>query len=320
MLPGVLRKYFPVAKTLYDILGCTSDANAADLKKSYYKAALKYHPDKAEVSGDPEATGRFQALGVAHEVLSDPARRKEYDETGEVELNGEVGGGEGSASFASSYAYWRAQFPGFTVADIESFASRYRGGEEELEDLLEAYTLCKGDMDGILESVPCCSDADEDRFVAAIHEAISGGRVKNFKAFTTLYGGTQGGGGVSSSDSGGKRSAALEKSRNARAEKTREEAREAESYLKTLQKEHAKKTGGKVGEASLEAMIRARAEERSSGMGGFLKNLEEKYTGGGGGRAGKCLLEDDSTGAVGSVKKSKTSNSKGGGSSSCRKK
>lgn len=65
---------------LYDILDCTPDATAAELRKAFYKKSLKYHPDKNP--DDPEATKNFQAVSNAYRVLGDEERRRIYDEHG----------------------------------------------------------------------------------------------------------------------------------------------------------------------------------------------------------------------------------------------
>jgi len=49
--------------------------------------------------------------------------------------------------------YWRLLFPKVTVKDIRNFEDKYRGSEEETEDLKEVYLDKKGDMDAILENV-----------------------------------------------------------------------------------------------------------------------------------------------------------------------
>ena len=73
-------------KDLYGVLGVKNDASATDIKKAYRKLAGKYHPDKNP--DDPKAKTMFQGIQEAYEILSDPEKRKRYDETGEVEDQG----------------------------------------------------------------------------------------------------------------------------------------------------------------------------------------------------------------------------------------
>lgn len=61
----------------YEILGISPTATADAIKAAYRKRAAQYHPDK---NPSADASVRFREIQEAYEVLSDPARRKAYDE------------------------------------------------------------------------------------------------------------------------------------------------------------------------------------------------------------------------------------------------
>jgi len=68
-------------KDYYKILGITKNASANEIKKAYRKLAMKYHPDKN--MGDKTSEQKFHRINEAHEVLSDPEKRKKYDAFGQ---------------------------------------------------------------------------------------------------------------------------------------------------------------------------------------------------------------------------------------------
>ena len=67
-------------KDYYKILGVARGAGTDDIKKAFRKLARKYHPDVNP--GDKSAEEKFKALSEANEVLSDPKKRKIYDQVG----------------------------------------------------------------------------------------------------------------------------------------------------------------------------------------------------------------------------------------------
>ncbi|KAH7152118.1 hypothetical protein B0J13DRAFT_438085 [Dactylonectria estremocensis] len=65
---------------LYEILSVKPDASQDEIKKGYRKAALKWHPDKNK--DNPDAAEKFKECSQAYEILSDPEKRKTYDQYG----------------------------------------------------------------------------------------------------------------------------------------------------------------------------------------------------------------------------------------------
>ena len=69
-------------ENLYSVLGIQKDATLQQIKTSYKKLALKWHPDKND--GSEEATEKFKKISEAYAVLSNDQRRKKYDLWGET--------------------------------------------------------------------------------------------------------------------------------------------------------------------------------------------------------------------------------------------
>src|SRR5262245_7742215 len=76
-------------KDYYKILGVARNATEKDIKAAYRKLARKYHPDVNP--GDKAAEDKFKEIGEAYEVLSDPEKRRRYDQFGSGWVRGPQG-------------------------------------------------------------------------------------------------------------------------------------------------------------------------------------------------------------------------------------
>ena len=74
----------------YEVLGVGRDADEATLKKAYRQIAKKYHPDMNP--GDAEAEKKFKEASEAYAVLSDPDKRRQYDQFGHAAFDQTAGG------------------------------------------------------------------------------------------------------------------------------------------------------------------------------------------------------------------------------------
>ncbi|KAF7552813.1 hypothetical protein G7046_g7291 [Stylonectria norvegica] len=258
----------------YDVLDLEKTATADQIKSAYRKAALKHHPgplipiicgallrntdiylaDKVRENEKKRAHETFQSIAFAYAILSDPARRERYDTTGST--TDSIVDSEG---FNWS-DYYREQFKDSISADaIRKFAEKYKGSDEEKEDILIAFELCEGDMDQVYENVMLSNVLEDDeRFRKIIYAAIEAREVPNFQAYT--------------------RESATR--RNARVKKARAEAAEAVEYAKELgvhdklfEDEKKTKKGKGSSEDGLAALIRKRQQDMQS----IPDMIAEKY-------------------------------------------
>ena len=104
----------------YEVLGVSRNADAGTIKKAYRKLAKKYHPDMNP--GDKEAEAKFKEATEAYSVLSDPEKRRTYDQYGHAAFeNGGAGQGGGFGGF---------DFNGADMGDIfgDIFGDLFGGG------------------------------------------------------------------------------------------------------------------------------------------------------------------------------------------------
>jgi curved DNA-binding protein len=142
-------------KDYYSILGVGKSATQEEIKKAYRKLAHKYHPDKNP--GDKAAEDRFKEIAEANEVLSDPEKRKKYDELGSNWKQYE-NAGSGDSGASGSYRNRRSYrgfdadpedlFGGGAFSDFfESFFGSM-GGNREAEEPSFAFDSPVADLAG----------------------------------------------------------------------------------------------------------------------------------------------------------------------------
>ncbi len=115
-----------IEKDFYKELGVSSDASADDIKKAYRKLARDLHPDANP--GDTKAEERFKAVSEANAVLSDPAKKKEYDEARRLFASGGFGPGAGYSTGGGGFGGG-----GFDLGDL--FGGGAAGGDGGLGDI-----------------------------------------------------------------------------------------------------------------------------------------------------------------------------------------
>lgn len=239
---GLLEQCKELFKTssLYEVLGVAKGASEADVRRGYYKLSLLVHPDRAP--DDQLATKKFQALGKVYAVLSDKEQRAVYDEQGTVDEETDSLGQDRNWE-----EYWRLLFPKITLEDILEFEKKYKGTDEEEEDVRRLYLQHEGDMDLIMASALCSTQEDEPRIADIIQGAIDSGDLPTFRAFTHES----------------------KQKKSVRKRKADKEQKEAEEMKKEL---------GMKSDDSLVAMLQQRQKSREQGFNSFLSDLEAKYS------------------------------------------
>lgn len=105
----------------YKILGVSKDIPQKDIRNAYRKRAKEFHPDLHP--NDPKAKAKFQALNEAYDVLSDPDKRKKYDQYGAQWREADMFNGGQSGRSGGSYEWSSAGGSPFEGFDFSSFGS-----------------------------------------------------------------------------------------------------------------------------------------------------------------------------------------------------
>ena len=112
-------------KDYYKVLGVDKKATQEEIKKAFRKLAVKYHPDKNP--GDKEAENQFKLANEANEVLSDPEKRKKYDELGQNWNKYQYADSQGGSPFGQGFGTGGRQY--HYEGDLNDFFAGAGGAE-----------------------------------------------------------------------------------------------------------------------------------------------------------------------------------------------
>jgi molecular chaperone DnaJ len=174
----------PEKRCFYEVLGCSRDASAEELRRAYKREALKHHPDRN--GGDPKAEAIFKQVNEAYQVLSDEQKRQIYDQFGHAGLEG--GAGIGGAGIGDVFSHMQDLFSEMFSGGFGQSRTR-RGGDLRVQQRLsfkEAAFGCKREV-SVEAPTPCgdCSGsgAKPGTKPEACPQCRGSGQVSNSRGF-----------------------------------------------------------------------------------------------------------------------------------------
>jgi molecular chaperone DnaJ len=180
----------------YEVLGVDRNASQEEIKKAFRKLARKYHPDMNKE--DPSAEEKFKEINEAYEVLSDPEKRRQYDQFGHAAdgAGAGPGGGMGGWDFGDFGTSFDSIFDMFFGGGFGAQRAARPGPERgadlryDLEiSLEEAAFGLERDIEVVrLEACPTCGGTGAKPGTSPITCPVCGGRGQTAQVRTTAFG------------------------------------------------------------------------------------------------------------------------------------
>lgn len=157
----------------YETLGVLKDSSPLEIKKTYKKLCLKYHPDKLRQNNNENDKDKqqemFTKIQFAFSILNDPAKRKRYDNTGSL----------ADYDLDDEGFDWKDYFESInekiTVEMVEEDRLKYQGSEEEKYDILNNFIYYDGDFLKLFELIPHLefTESEEQRVYKIIDKELN---------------------------------------------------------------------------------------------------------------------------------------------------
>ena len=177
-------------KDFYEILGVERNASDDEIKKSYRKLAMKYHPDRNQ--GDASSESKFKEASAAYEILKDPQKKAAYDQYGHDAFR-QGGGAQGFGDFSGGFSDIFEEFFGGGFGGQQS---RQRGSSRGSDlrynmaiSLKEAFAGKKTEIriPGYTSCTTCSSTGSSDKSGPSTCSTCDGhGKVRSTSGFFSI--------------------------------------------------------------------------------------------------------------------------------------
>lgn len=145
----------------YEVLSVTRTSTIEEIKRSYRKLAMQYHPDRNP--GDAEAEVKFKEAAEAYDVLSDPEKKERYDRYGHAGLNNMGAGGAGFTNLNDIFDLFGDIFGGFNTGG-SGRTRRAQGQDLQIDIELDLVDAFKGTVKPIeFNRAEVCSECNGSR-------------------------------------------------------------------------------------------------------------------------------------------------------------